>query len=55
MVTIVQAKRADVTCIILPDANRRDYDDLPDFIKEGVEVHFVKHYAEIFDVLGFEL
>ena len=29
----------------------RDFDDLPDFVKEGVEVHFVKQYPEVFDIL----
>lgn len=44
------AKRADVKTIILPDANRRDFEDLPDFIKEGIDAHFVKHYSEVFKV-----
>ena len=46
-----QAKRADVNCIILPEENKRDFDDLPDFVKEGVEVHFVKQFPEVFDIL----
>ena len=48
---VTQAKRADVNCIILPEQNKRDFDDLPDFIKEGVEVHFVKEYPEVFNIL----
>ena len=51
---LLQAKRADVDCIILPEENKRDYDDLPDFVKEGVEVHFVKQYPEVFDILFSE-
>lgn len=47
----IAAKRADVDCIILPEANKRDYDDLPDFIREGLEVHFVRHYSEVFDII----
>ena len=46
-----QAKRADVSCVILPDSNRRDFEDLPEFIRKDVEVHFVKTYSEIFDIL----
>lgn len=49
--TFVQAKRADVTCVILPEENRRDVDDLPDFIKKGVEFHFVRHYSEVYDII----
>ena len=51
---LLQAKRADVDCIILPEENKRDYDDLPDFVKEGVEVYFVKQYPEVFDILFSE-
>ena len=48
---VFQAKRADVNCIMLPEENKRDFDDLPDFVKDGVEVHFVKQYPEVFDIL----
>ncbi|XP_065912024.1 lon protease homolog, mitochondrial-like [Dysidea avara] len=48
---IIAARRSDVTCIILPDNNRRDYEDLPDFIKDGLEVHFVKHYSDLFTII----
>ena len=48
---VIAAKRADVSCIILPEANRRDFDDLPDFIRNGLEVHFVSHYSEVFDIV----
>ena len=48
---IFQAKRADVDCIILSGENKRNFDDLPDFTKEGIEVHFVKQYPEVFDIL----
>lgn len=45
-----QAKRAGVTCIILPSENRKDFHDLAPFITEGLEVHFVEHYREVFDI-----
>lgn len=44
----VAAKRANVNCLILPSENRKDFSDLPDFIKSGLEVHFVEHYEEIY-------
>ena len=47
----IAAKRADVTCLILPEVNRRDFDDLSDFIREGLEVHFVSSYSEIYDII----
>ena len=47
----IAAKRAEVSCLILPEVNRRDFDDLPDFIREGIEVHFVSNYSEVFDIV----
>lgn len=47
----IAAKRAGVTCIILPSENKKDYYDLADFITEGLEVHFVEHYKEIYDIV----
>ena len=36
--------------IILPEMNRKDYDDLANFIKENIDVHFVNHYSEVFPI-----
>ncbi|XP_030075462.1 lon protease homolog, mitochondrial [Microcaecilia unicolor] len=47
----IAAKRAGVTCLILPAENKKDYFDLAEFITEGLEVHFVEHYNEIYDIV----
>ncbi|KAL7992866.1 hypothetical protein Chor_017122 [Crotalus horridus] len=47
----IAAKRAGVSCIIFPSENKKDYYDLAEFITEGLEVHFVEHYKEIFDIV----
>uniref|UniRef100_A0AAQ6A403 Lon protease homolog, mitochondrial n=1 Tax=Amphiprion ocellaris TaxID=80972 RepID=A0AAQ6A403_AMPOC len=46
----IAARRAGVTCIILPDENRKDFSDLPDYITQGLEVHFVDHYSQIYPI-----
>jgi Lon-like ATP-dependent protease len=46
----VAARRSGVKTIIFPLANKRDYDELPPHVQEGLEVHFVDHYSEIFDL-----
>ncbi|VDM19103.1 unnamed protein product [Wuchereria bancrofti] len=46
-----KAKRAGVNCIILPEENRKDFSDLPDFIRKDVDVHFVSHYDQIYDII----
>ncbi|XP_048038077.1 LOW QUALITY PROTEIN: lon protease homolog, mitochondrial [Megalobrama amblycephala] len=47
----IAAKRAGVTCIILPAENRKDFSDLADYITEGLEVHFVENYSEIYKIV----
>ncbi|CAK1542377.1 unnamed protein product [Leptosia nina] len=47
---IIAAKRVGVTCVILPEENRRDFDDLPDFIKKDIEIHFVNEYQDVFNI-----
>lgn len=45
------AKRIGVHTVILPAENKKDFDDLPKFIVEGINVHFVNHYSEIYDIV----
>uniref|UniRef100_A0A914RL78 Lon proteolytic domain-containing protein n=1 Tax=Parascaris equorum TaxID=6256 RepID=A0A914RL78_PAREQ len=33
------------------DEGKKDFADLPDFIREHVEAHFVSHYDEVFDIV----
>ncbi|CAN6469082.1 unnamed protein product [Victoria cruziana] len=46
----IAARRSDVKIIIFPSANRRDFDELAPNVKEGLEVHFVDNYDQIFDL-----
>merc|ERR1719220_467864 len=39
---VIAAKRAGVTTVILPNDNRKDFDDLSDLIKSDVEIHFAE-------------
>jgi ATP-dependent Lon protease len=47
---IVAARRAGIHEIILPKENQRDFDELPDFIKKGLVIHFADHYDEIYPI-----
>lgn len=47
---LVAAKRSGLTTIILPKGNLRDLDDLPPPVREGLELHFVEHYDEVFSL-----
>ncbi|KAL0696768.1 hypothetical protein Bca4012_063948 [Brassica carinata] len=44
------ARRSQVKVIIFPEANRRDFEDLEESIKEGLDVHFVDEYEQIFEL-----
>lgn len=47
---ILQAKRVGVNCIILPEENKKDFEDLPKYITDGLEVHFVSSYEDIYRI-----
>lgn len=48
---IIAARRVGVDCVLLPAENRKDFDDLPAFITQGLEVHFVEHYRDVFQIV----
>merc|ERR1712070_1082781 len=48
---IMGGRRAGVTKIILPGANQRDYDEIPDYLKEGLDVHFAHDYGEVYEIV----
>ncbi|RDB41862.1 endopeptidase La [Halomonas sp. DQ26W] len=44
---IIAARRSKIFEVILPEANRRDYAELPDYLKDGVTVHFARRYQDV--------
>lgn len=44
---VIAARRLKIDYLILPEANRRDFDDLPAYIKEGLQVQFVSTYHQV--------
>lgn len=44
------ARRAGVRTLVLPDGNRRDWEELPQDLREGFEPHFVRTYDEVFEL-----
>ncbi|MGI9274086.1 MAG: endopeptidase La [Endozoicomonas sp.] len=47
---VIAARRQGITEMIMPEECRRDYDELPDYIREGLSVHFASRYDEVFDI-----
>lgn len=43
----IAAKRSEVVNIILPRANKRDFDELPAHIRRGLKPHFVETFEDV--------
>ena len=48
---VLAARRAGLCCVVLPEKNRKDVDEIKDEAVEGLEVHYVKRITEALDVL----
>lgn len=44
---VIAAKRINVKEVILPEDNRKDYEELPDYLKAEMTVHFAKHFDDV--------
>ncbi len=44
---VIAAKRNGVKELILPKANQRDYNELPNYIKKDMRVHFANHFRDV--------
>ncbi len=44
---VIAARRVGIRELILPEACRKDYEEVPDYIREGFSVHFVKKYTQV--------
>lgn len=46
---VIAARRSKIMELILPYANKRDFDELPDYLREGIKVHFARTFREVFE------
>jgi len=46
----IAARRGGVKVLALPEDNQKDFTDLEDYIKEGLEVHFISSYDQLYDI-----
>jgi len=47
---LIAARRASCNIVIFPKENLRDYDEIPEHLKKGLDVHFVDSYQEVYDI-----
>ena len=48
---VIAARRMKIRSLLLPEANRGDVDELPDYIKTGIRVSFVGEYPQVLQAL----
>lgn len=46
----IAARRVNVMELILPIDNQKDFDELPDYIKEGITVHYANYFEDVLRV-----
>ncbi|MBD3767796.1 MAG: endopeptidase La [Gammaproteobacteria bacterium] len=44
---IIAARRVGIKNIIIPFDNKHDFDEMPDYLKEGLNMHFAKHFEDV--------
>ncbi|SPN73207.1 Lon protease 1,DNA-binding ATP-dependent protease La,Archaeal serine proteases,ATP-dependent protease La,Lon protease (S16) C-terminal proteolytic domain [Chlamydia serpentis] len=47
---LIAARRSRLNILIFPEDNRRDYEELPSYLKTGLKIHFVSHYDDVVKV-----
>ncbi|MBK8182497.1 MAG: endopeptidase La [Candidatus Competibacteraceae bacterium] len=48
---VIAARRVAIHELILPEACRGDVEELPDYIKEGLTIHFVERFEQVADLV----
>jgi ATP-dependent Lon protease len=48
---VIAARRAKVKTLIFPIENQKDFDELPDYLKKGLKVHFVNYFDEVLEIV----
>ena len=48
---VIAARRSHISELVLSQDNRGDFEELPDFFKDGLNVHFCGHFRDIFDIV----
>jgi ATP-dependent Lon protease len=46
---VIAARRGRIMELILPWANRRDFEELPEYLREGINIHYARNYREVFE------
>jgi ATP-dependent Lon protease len=45
---VIAARRSGIMELILPSANKKDFEELPDYLRAGINVHFARTFRDVF-------
>ena len=48
---LVAARRAGIKEVILPEANRGDFEEIPNYVRQKLKVHFVETFRDVAELL----
>jgi ATP-dependent Lon protease len=46
----IAARRVGLKTLIFPEGNRKDFEELPEYLKEGLDVHFAKEFKDVYKI-----
>jgi len=46
----IAARRAGLKVLIFPQENEKDFLELPDYLREGLEVHFAREFSDVYRI-----
>jgi ATP-dependent Lon protease len=46
----IAARRARVKTLVFPNENKKDFDELPEHIRKGLDPHFIGTFDEVIDL-----
>lgn len=44
---VIASKRIGIKVLILPFENQKDFEELPDYLREGMTIHYAKHFDDV--------
>ena len=47
---VIASRRVGLEVLVFPEGNRKDFEELPDYLKEELEVHFASRYEDVFKI-----
>ena len=45
---VIAARRSNMMELILPSANKKDFEELPDYLRESINVHFARTFRDVY-------